>query len=331
MKATPQQLMEDLWAARRTQVLVAGIELDLFTHIAQGRCTASEIAGAAGASRRGIVRLLDALVGMGYLTKRGSRYGLKPVAREFLVRGRDSYRGDGVEVVRLHWQHWAQLTQAVRSGRPVVSVDTEERGRDFFPKLVKGIFASSFAGGQAAVQALSRRARMRIKQILDVAAGSGAWSIPFAQAIPQARVVALDFPAVARITRQFARRYGVAKQYEYLAGNLRQVDLGRERYDLVILGNIIHSEGATWGRNLLKRSQRALREGGLLLIAEIVPNDARTGPPIPLLFSLNMLLHSQAGDVFTLREYRRWLREAGFRSVRTTPAPTLSPLIWATK
>lgn len=331
MKPTLRQLTEDLWAARRTQVLIAGIELALFTHIAQGSHTPGEITQAAGASRRGTVRLLDALVGMGYLTKRGSRYGLKPVAREFLVRGRDSYRGDGVEVIKRHWPHWAQLARAVRTGRPVVSVDTEKRGRDFFPKLVKGIFATSFAGGQAAVRALSRNARRRIRWILDVAAGSGAWSIPFAQAMPQARVVALDFPAVARITRQYARRYGVAKQYEYLEGNLRQVDLGRQRYDLVILGNIVHSEGASWGRVLLRRSQRALRDGGLLLIAEILPNDTRTGPAIPLLFSLNMLLHSQEGDVFTLREYRRWLRAAGFRNVRTTPAPTLSPLIWATK
>ncbi|MGA8566363.1 MAG: hypothetical protein WB580_01090 [Candidatus Binataceae bacterium] len=32
----------------------------------------------------------------------------------------------------------------------------------------------------------------------------------------------------------------------------------------------------------------------------------------PLLFGLNMLLHTPAGDVFTMREYREWLKEAGF-------------------
>ncbi|MFZ1122586.1 MAG: hypothetical protein WAN81_20365 [Candidatus Binataceae bacterium] len=51
----------------------------------------------------------------------------------------------------------------------------------------------------------------------------------------------------------------------------------------------------------------------------------------PLLYGLNMLLHTPAGDVFTMREYREWLKEAGFSKVATIPAPHVSPLILATK
>ncbi|MGH7865930.1 MAG: methyltransferase, partial [Candidatus Binataceae bacterium] len=63
-----------------------------------------------------------------------------------------------------------------------------------------------------------------------------------------------------------------------------------------------------------------------------VPNDDRSGPAMPLLFGLNMLLHAPEGDVFTMREYREWLSAAGFskvKSVRNPYAP--SPLIFATK
>jgi hypothetical protein len=69
----------------------------------------------------------------------------------------------------------------------------------------------------------------------------------------------------------------------------------------------------------------------MILIAEFVPNDQRTGPAIPLLFGLNMLVNSPAGDVFTMREYREWLKAAGMRSVKTIKAPGPSPLILATK
>ena len=55
------------------------------------------------------------------------------------------------------------------------------------------------------------------------------------------------------------------------------------------------------------------------------------GPALPLLFGLNMLINTQAGDVFTMREYREWLKEAGFKKVATIPAPHVSPLILATK
>lgn len=52
----------------------------------------------------------------------------------------------------------------------------------------------------------------------------------------------------------------------------------------------------------------------MLLIGEFVPNDDRTEPPVAMLFGLNMLLHTPVGDVFTLKEYREWLKGAGFRS-----------------
>ncbi|MER3445364.1 MAG: hypothetical protein C4291_00360 [Candidatus Dadabacteria bacterium] len=184
---------------------------------------------------------------------------------------------------------------------------------------------------RAAVSALYEEARRHIRSILDVAAGSGAWSIAFAEAIPEARVTVVDFPEVTRITRQFTERFGMAERYDYIEGNMREVDFGHNRYDLVTLGQIIHSEGRIWGERLIRKSYRALKGGGLLLIAEMVPNDSRTGPLIPLLFGINMLLHTENGDVFTMREYRDWLKKAGFKKVTTIEAPTPSPLILATK
>ena len=86
------------------------------------------------------------------------------------------------------------------------------------------------------------------------------------------------------------------------------------------------------GQKLIRKTASALKDKGQLLIADFIPNDERTGPMIPMLFGLNMLIRATPGaDVFTMREYRTWLKEAGFRSVKTIPAPSPSPLILATK
>lgn len=190
-----------------------------------------------------------------------------------------------------------------------------------------------FMGSKSAVAALDKKARGRITSILDVAAGACAWSIPFAQAIPKARVTVVDFPGVINVAREYTMRFGVADRYDYLEGDLRQTDFDRERFDLVILGHIIHGEGREHGRQLIERSYGALRDKGLLLIAEFIPNDDRTGPELPMLFGLNMLLSRGAdGDVFTMREYREWLKAAGFRGVKTIRSPNQpSPMILATK
>jgi ubiquinone/menaquinone biosynthesis C-methylase UbiE len=187
--------------------------------------------------------------------------------------------------------------------------------------LVASLFPGNFSASQAIVSRIPDKERRKIREILDVAAGSGAWSLAFAQAIPDARVTTVDFPETTPITRSFAQQVRVADRYSYLEGDLRQVDFGRDKYDLVILGHIIHSEGAGHGQALLRKCHAALRPGGRLLIAEYVPNDARTGPPMPMLFALTMLLQTDEGNVFTLREFRTWLKDARFRNVTTIPAP----------
>jgi ubiquinone/menaquinone biosynthesis C-methylase UbiE len=328
-KVTPQQIADDLWGAWRTQTLIAGIELGLFSHIATGNRTVKEIARAAKASERGTSRLLNALVGLGYLKRKGERYGLEPVSQAFLVRGKQFYLGEMSQTTRFRWDSWAGLTDVVKRGRPIEMVDAEEQGRRYFPILVRGMFPRSFLAARTAVASLSGKLRKGITRILDVAAGSGAWSIAFAEAISNARVTVVDLPEVTPITRQFTESHGVADRFDYLEGNLREVEFDRAKYDLVILGHIIHSEGAKWGKRLIRKSYRALRENGLLLIADIIPNNRRTGPAFPLLFSLNMLLHTEQGDVFTMREYRGWLREIGFRRVTTIELPAYSPLILA--
>lgn len=324
-------IMEDLTGTWRARTVVAGVELDVFRHLALGRRTAKEVAQATGASLRGTTSLLDALTATGYLRNTRGGYALQPIASEFLVPGKKMYVGAMAQALSLTWDNWKNLAEAVRTGSPVEAVNVAEKGKEFFPKLVASLFPGSYAASQAAVSQIPKTEQRAIRNILDVAAGSGAWSIAFAQAIPDARVTTVDFPEMTPITKEFAEKCGVASRYSYLEEDLRHADFGREAYDLVILGHIIHSEGEQRGKELLRKAAAALRPGGKLLIAEYVPNDDRTGPEMPLLFGLNMLLQTDEGAVFTLREYRDWLKTAGFSRVSTVPVPPPTTVILATK
>ncbi len=327
----PTQIIQDLWAPWRTQTLVAAVELDVFSQIAAGNSEAGELAAALNVSERGLSRLLDALVGMRYLKKRGEKYELEPVASRYLVRGSEFYMEELPWNVRTLGQSWSGLAQVIKDGQAPIAVESESRAAEFFPSLVKHIFPMSFSAASAAAAALSKPIRSRINRILDVAAGAAPWSIAFARAIPHARVTVLDFPEVAAIARAYTQRFGVADRFDYLEGNLRTTELPGGRYDLVILGQIIHSEGEERGRELIGRAFSALSDNGMLLIADFIPNDRRTGPVMPLLFGLNMLVQTEKGNVFTMGQYRHWLAAAGFKRVRTIAVPAPSPLLLAFK
>jgi hypothetical protein len=64
---------------------------------------------------------------------------------------------------------------------------------------------------------------------------------------------------------------------------------------------------------------------------EFLPNEDRTHPPHSLIFAVNMLVNTEAGDTYTVSEITAWLEEAGSAEVRLLEVSAPSPLILATK
>ena len=243
-KVTPDVLMQMQFAMAATRVLAVSTQLAIFTHVAEGKKSVAAIARAAGASERGTTMLLDSLCAFQLLAKKGASYELTPVSAEFLVRGKPSYMGFMIESDRM-WDSWAHLGDSVRSGKPVVRVEDQKGAEDFFPALVRSLHVINREPARNAAKVLGG------KRVLDVAAGSGVWGIAVAEAHPDARVTAQDFPGVLPVTKELVKKHGLEARFDYLPGDLKTVDYGTARFDLAILGNIVHSEGERSSRALL--------------------------------------------------------------------------------
>jgi len=168
------------------------------------------------------------------------------------------------------------------------------------------------------------------KATLAIGAGVAVEGVPAAVALPAAHVTAIDWEPVLKVTRRVTEKHGVGKQFKYVAGDVLKVHLGCA-YDIATLGHILHSEGEARSRTLIRRVFDALAPGGTIAIAEWLPNEDRTGPTSALIFAVNMLVNTDAGDAFTYGEIATWVRDSGFERVRTLDAPGPSPLILANK
>lgn len=312
------------------KVLSTAVQLKLFSHIAAGHQTAAAVAGAARAKERGVRMVLDALVVLELLGKRNGAYRLTPIARRYLVRESPDYFGSMLEHDVL-WDAWTPLVSIVRTGRPHRRVEQRKKAEKFFPDLVRSLHIMNRGSAARVAELLGAGKANRGLRVLDLASGSGVWGIAIAQADPTAGIVAHDFPGVLSTTRRYVRHHRVARQFEYLPGDLRQVDFGTGRFDVALLGNIVHSEGERSSRQVFKRLHRALRTGGRVVIIDMIPNNDRTGPAFPLFFALNMLTNTTDGDTYTFAEYKKWLTAAGFRNVRAVPIGSHSPAIIATR
>jgi ubiquinone/menaquinone biosynthesis C-methylase UbiE len=314
------------WAYAPPLILGAAIEHRIFDLLADGAKTAAEVSRENGASLRGVRAIMNALVGFELLEKDDEgRYSLTPESAAFLVRKNPDYLGGILRHGDQLIPRWLHLSEIVKTGKPATAVNQEGDGSAFFVDFVEDLFPVGYPSAKALAAAFPQA-----RKVLDVAAGSGVWSIPLAQNSKEVRVTALDWPGVLPATRRVTERMGVAGQYEFLAGDLNSADLGNG-YDLATLGQILHSEGETHSRALLGRVFQALAPGGTIAIAEFIANEDRTGPPLAMLFAVNMLVNTEDGDTFTVTEISQWLREAGFVDPRTMEVPAPSPLILASK
>jgi 3-hydroxy-5-methyl-1-naphthoate 3-O-methyltransferase len=328
---TPERLMQFAWGFAPPLILEAALNCRVFDFLDRGPQTVGLLAAQSGASVRGLTAILNALVGLELLARKGNRYALTPESATFLVSTKPAYHGAYfTHMTRQILPNWLQLTEAVGTGRPVVAANDHGDGQKFFAEFVEGLFPLSYKTAQVLGEHLGIPKATSPVSVLDIGSGSGVWGIALAHQSPQVTIRAVDWPDVLEVTRAVAQRQGVGNRLRTVPGDLLDADFGTG-HQVATIGHILHSEGRDRSRQLLRRTFGALAPGGAVVISEFMPNDDRTGPPTPLIFAVNMLLHTTAGDTFTFAEIADWLREAGFVKPRLLEAPAPSPLVLATR
>lgn len=323
-----QYVQQLAFAHVASRVLAAGVFLNIFNVISSSGRTAEEISESTQTSLRGIRILLDALTSFHLLRKSTGKYFLTKVSETYLRKESAEYMGHLWERED-YMLPWNQLIHSVKSGEPWKEVVSPKDDDNSFASLDCSLHVVNAVAAEKAAADLT--AGYSGLHVLDVACGSGVWGVAVARKDPASRIVAQDFRGILKLTKHYVESHHVERQFRYLPGNLRKIDFGEKRYNLVILGNILHYFGESFSKSLLKRLYRALREAGRIAIIDIIANEERTAPQSAVAFALVMLLGTAEGDVFTMRQYRDWIQQAGFQSIETVDIGAPSPMIIAHK
>src|SRR5664279_5180014 len=90
---TPERLMQIAWGYAPPLILEAALNWRVFDLLDQGPQTLRLLAAQSGASERGLTAILNALVGLEFLARKGNRYALTPESAAFLVSTKPTFRG----------------------------------------------------------------------------------------------------------------------------------------------------------------------------------------------------------------------------------------------
>ena len=111
------------------------------------------------------------------------------------------------------------------------------------------------------------------------------------------------------------KAHGLADQLRFYPGDFFDGPLPSA--DVLVLGRVLHNWDLPTKQMLLSKVYHALPTGGVLIVYEQLIDDERRVQTEGLLASLQMLLAGPGGFNFTGADCIGWMREAGFRNIRT--------------
>jgi precorrin-6B methylase 2 len=328
---SPVRIFETLRAFQETAALTAGIDIGVFTAIAEGATTAAEIARKCDASERGVRILCDTLATSGLLEKVDGRYGNTADTELFLNRHSPAYMGGVAEFLcspELMEGTLRGLTACVRKGGTLLEGEgTVTPDNPFWVKFARTMTPLTIPAARAIAAHLPASGPLRV---LDIAAGHGNFGITVAQRNREAEIVALDWAAVLEVAKENAAKAGVIDRYRAMPGNFFTAELG-SGYDAVLITNFLHHYDKLTCQWIMSKVRDALRPGGVAITLEFVPNEDRVSPRSAAHFPLTMLVTTPAGDAYTWSEYQDIFNKAGFASNAIHTLETWQSVIVSTK
>jgi precorrin-6B methylase 2 len=319
----PSQIIQIGMGFFASKVLLSAVEFQLFTELARKPAGWQEVAKTLKLNGRGVQDMLDALVSIGLLERKGNGaaaiYSNTAQTARFLDRASPHYIGGILEMANARLYHsWGNLTEALRSGRPQSELKGAD-GKDLFDALYSDprrleVFVAAMAGiQQGNFAALAETFDFsKYRSMCDVGGASGALAMAVARRHPKVTCMSFDLPQVTEVARRAIAAQGLSDRVVLKSGSFFDDPLPKA--DVITMGNILHDWGLDTKKMLIRKAFEALPEGGCFIAIENVIDDDRRKNTFGLLMSLNMLIETTDGFDYTHAQFRSWCLEAGFRT-----------------
>ncbi len=294
---------------QKSRIILTAYELDIFSAIGLEGADANIVANRAGTNVKATERLMNALCAIGLLQKGGNKFFNTNFSNKYLVKDSVDYISGLIHMSSL-WERWGNLTEVVKSGKAVIDINIR-REKEWTEAFIAAMHDRAKMN---ALDLVSMIDLSGVSSVLDLGAGSGDYAIAFVRAKEGISVTAFDLPHVISLTKKYVKKENLSDKMLFLEGDYLVDDIGKE-YDLIFLSQIIHSNSLTDNQKLIRKCVGALNAGGRIVVQDFIIDESRTEPVQAALFSINMLVGTEAGDTYTENEVSGWLREAGLTKI----------------
>ncbi len=309
--ATFDDLRDAITAYRLPRVLIAALELNLFTAIGTDAWAIPDLARDVKVSERGLAVLCRNLAMAGVLKKQGETYTNSRLGATALNAHHPAYRGDYLRLITSHWADWGRLLESVKSGLPLDHDQADEP--DYRRRFTWAMHHRTLETAPKIASQINLRGA---RTLLDLGGGPGTYAMAFLAKNPALLATVCDRPVALDVAKEIAATHKAGARLSYLPLDVMTEDIPGN-YDIVWYSNVLHIYSPNDNQALFRRALASLNPGGRLLIQDAFLHD-RNGlfPEEASLFAVSMLLFTERGNTYSAAETRAWLTDAGFERIK---------------
>ena len=338
-QVNPGKIMEvgmGFWASK---TLLTGVNMQLFTFLANGEKSAAEIRSKLKLHERSVYDFLDTLVALGFLQRRGIKetavYSNSDDTNLFLDKNKPSYIGGMLEMSNNRlYNFWNNLEDGLRTGLPQNEV--KKGGKPLFEELYADEERlREFVGAMAGIQMGNFIAFARgfdfskYKTLCDIGGAGAHLSAQVVTHNDHMRCVSFDLPPVTPVAQEIINSMALQEKVTLRSGDFFEDDFPKA--DVITMGNILHDWGTEVKKMLIQKAYHALPAGGSLVVIENIIDDERCKNAFGLMMSLNMLVETYEGYDFSNADFKEWATEIGFKKIYSMPLTGPSSAVIAVK
>ncbi len=301
----------------KSGVLSAAVKLQLFAAFENGPTSCNAAAQELGCSARHLEILMNALVSINVLTLSDGLYAIEPSAQDYLSPTGSMSMLGALQYNNDLYPLWGMLDKCVTQGDQVIPKDNH---LGFDPEKTKhfvlGMHSRALGMAPNLIPAINLNGH---RKLLDVACGPATFSRQLLSTHKDLTATAFDLPPILAISEELTKSTDVADRMSFHPGDYHNDPLPTG-YDAVFYCGALHQETPASAKQVFEKIYASLDDGGTAFIVDLMTDTTRTAPIMSTLFSINMLLTSPGGEVFSDTDTMALLEEAGFKDLSRSEA-----------
>jgi precorrin-6B methylase 2 len=289
-------------AVEETIFVAQAHRLGVFDELFRNPATANDFAKRRNFDVRATGVLLEALVEMGYLEKKGDAYAPSSDCCQRLIdRDGDDYEGDFWQFLYYLMNPWRTLEHVLIHGAPDES-SYEGFNMEYFIRGMNSPWKKRIAP-EIVDLCLTHCPHAAIAA--DIGGAPGTIARRFAE--KGLRTIIFDLPESMAVMKEELKNI---PNIIIVEGDATKA-LPDGRYDIAFLGNLCHGQSPDDNGRIIAMCHEHLNDDGIITIFDNIRGESDCGATL----ALHMITQSKGGNVYSRDEYESWLRAASFRDM----------------